>query len=107
MPLTSLRFTWAAPPSQSRDSEFTCGMESCLNFMVNTFFLLFGYFIVFHNNFTVSKYHVYFFGGFQYPFQRTTLCQPLPVAVCRSLAPTMVRRRTFSSGTAEIKFRFL
>ncbi len=41
MPLTSLRFTWPAPPSPSRDSEFACGMESCLNFMVNTFLVIY------------------------------------------------------------------
>ncbi|KAI2664557.1 Ependymin [Labeo rohita] len=37
----------------------------------------------------------------------TTLCQPLPVAVCRSLAPTMVRRTTFSSVSLELKQKLM
>lgn len=82
MPLTNLRFTWAAPQSQNRDSEFGSGLESCPNFTVLTFFLfvyLFVYSIAFQN----ENKHVYFlaeiFFSAHYSLS-TTSCGCLPVS---------------------------
>lgn len=101
MPLTSLRFTWAAPPSRNRDSEFAFGTESCLNFTVITFCPYSVNWLLFCKK---MKTIMFTFLSFWLSFQLTTLCLPPPVVVWRSLAPTMATRKTFSSGIQTIFF---